>query len=63
MGEMANVGARGGWLVGGARLVGDEREMDVVFEARLGGGEGGVAADPTAERARRLRGGGGGTNT
>lgn len=40
MGEMANVGARGGWLVGGACLVGDEREMDVVFEARLGGREG-----------------------
>lgn len=42
MGEMANVGARGGWLVGGARLVGDEREMDVVFEARLGGGREGL---------------------
>lgn len=40
MGEMANVGARGGWLVGRACLVGDEREMDVVFEARLGGREG-----------------------
>lgn len=49
-----------GWLVELA-FVGDEHEMDVVFEGRLGGG---VAADPTAERARRTRGGGGGgTNT
>lgn len=42
-----------GWLVELSYFVGDEHEMDVVFEGRLGGG---IAADPTAERARRTRG-------